>query len=107
MPAAVPPTPPVPLTALLARDDLGLRQLAGPRDAATVILWAHTSEMSDPYPYLLGGELLLTAGAHTAEATDGARSGPYWDAYVSRVVAAGGAAVGFGLAPVHDTVPYA
>lgn len=104
-PGVAPPTPPVPLTELLARDDLGLRQLAGPRDAATVILWAHTSEMSDPYPYLLGGELLLTAGAHTAEATDGARSGPYWDAYVSRVVAAGGAAVGFGLAPVHDTVP--
>ena len=27
---AVPPTPPVPLTALLAREDLGLRQIAGP-----------------------------------------------------------------------------
>ncbi|MGC0340529.1 PucR family transcriptional regulator ligand-binding domain-containing protein [Streptomyces sp. SLBN-8D4] len=101
---AVPPTPPVPLAALLAREDLGLRQIAGPSDPSTVIHWAHTSEMADPYPYLLGGELLLTAGVHIPEA---AGSGTYFDDYVSRVVAAGGAALGFGLAPVHDTVPRA
>ncbi|MFD5078273.1 PucR family transcriptional regulator ligand-binding domain-containing protein [Streptomyces sp. NPDC058371] len=100
----VPPTPPVPLTALLARDDLALRQIAGPADQDTVIHWAHTSEMADPYPYLLGGELLLTAGVHVPEA---AGSGGYFDDYVSRIVAAGGAALGFGLAPVHDTVPRA
>ncbi|MFD6288686.1 PucR family transcriptional regulator [Streptomyces sp. NPDC060205] len=101
---AVPPTPPVPLAALLAREDLGLRQIAGPRDPATVIHWAHTSEMADPYPYLLGGELLLTAGVHIPEA---AGSGTYFDAYVPRIVEAGGAALGFGVAPVHDTVPRA
>ncbi|MGC9536094.1 PucR family transcriptional regulator ligand-binding domain-containing protein [Streptomyces sp. UG1] len=100
----VPPTPPVPLSALLAREDLGLRQVAGPLGPGIVIHWAHTSEMADPYPYLLGGELLLTAGVHIPEA---AGSGTYFDAYVSRVVAAGGAALGFGLAPVHDTVPRA
>ncbi|MFF3481878.1 PucR family transcriptional regulator [Streptomyces sp. NPDC002701] len=100
----VPPTPPVALAALLGRDDLGLRQIAGPRDPATVIHWAHTSEMADPYPYLLGGELLLTAGVHIPEA---AGSGTYFDAYVSRIVEAGGAALGFGVAPVHDTVPRA
>jgi hypothetical protein len=60
--------------------------------------------MADPYPYLLGGELLLTAGVHIPEA---AGSGTYFDDYVSRIVAAGGAALGFGLAPVHDTVPRA
>lgn len=101
---AVPPTPPVPLAALLAREDLALRQIAGPTDADTAIHWAHTSEMADPYPYLLGGELLLTAGVHIPEA---AGSGTYFDDYVSRIVAAGGAALGFGLAPVHDTVPRA
>ncbi|MEU1028469.1 PucR family transcriptional regulator ligand-binding domain-containing protein [Streptomyces mirabilis] len=100
----VPPTPPVPLSALLAREDLGLRHIAGPVDPDTVIHWAHTSEMADPYPYLLGGELLLTAGVHIPEA---AGSGTYFDDYVSRIVAAGGAALGFGLAPVHDTVPRA
>ncbi|MFI9171411.1 helix-turn-helix domain-containing protein [Streptomyces lincolnensis] len=101
---AVPPTPPVPLAALLAREDLALRQIAGPEDPAAVIHWAHTSEMADPYPYLLGGELLLTAGVHIPEA---AGSGTYFDDYVARIVAAGGAALGFGVAPVHDRVPRA
>ena len=55
--------------------------------------------MADPYPYLLGGELLLTAGVHMLEAPGPIRR------YVSRIVAAGGAALGFGVAPVYDTVP--
>ncbi|MER7304059.1 PucR family transcriptional regulator [Streptomyces griseoluteus] len=114
---SVPPTPPVPLSALLAREDLGLRQIAGPPAPDTVIHWAHTSEMADPYPYLLGGELLLTAGVHVPEAagaeggapcsSEVESSGDYFADYVSRIVAAGGAALGFGLAPVHDTVPRA
>ncbi|MFI5566439.1 helix-turn-helix domain-containing protein [Streptomyces sp. NPDC051740] len=97
----VPPTPPVRLDALLAREDLGLRRVAGPDDPGTVVHWAHASEMADPYPYLLGGELLLSAGVHIPE---GAGAG-YFDAYVSRIVAAGGAALGFGVAPVHEAVP--
>jgi hypothetical protein len=99
-----PPTPPVYLSALLAREDLGLRQIAGPSDPGIAIHWAHTSEMPDPYPYLLGGELLLTAGVHIPEA---AGSGTYFADYVSRIVEAGGVALGFGVAPVHDTVPRA
>ncbi|MFF7854833.1 PucR family transcriptional regulator ligand-binding domain-containing protein [Streptomyces sp. NPDC007904] len=99
----VPPTPPVPLEALLARADLGLRRIAGPDDPGIAVHWAHASEMADPYPYLLGGELLLSAGVHVPQ---GAGPG-YFDAYVSRIVAAGGAALGFGLAPVHDAVPEA
>ncbi|MEU9570570.1 helix-turn-helix domain-containing protein [Streptomyces massasporeus] len=100
---AVPPTPPVPLTALLAREDLSLRQIAGPPPEDVVVHWVHTSEMADPYPYLLGGELLLSAGVHIPEAAGPGTS--YFDDYVSRIVAAGGAALGFGVAPVHDTVP--
>ncbi|WP_189862689.1 PucR family transcriptional regulator [Streptomyces poonensis] len=113
---AVPPTPPVPLSALLAREDLALRRIAGPVDEDTVIHWAQTSEMADPYPYLLGGELLLTAGVHIPQA-DGSEGGApgrakpglgdYFDAYVARIVEGGGAALGFGVAPVHDTVPRA
>ncbi|GAA4294702.1 PucR family transcriptional regulator [Streptomyces venetus] len=114
---AVPPTPPVRLSALLAREDLALRRIAGPDDPAAVVHWVHTSEMADPYPYLLGGELLLTAGVHIPEAA-GSDGGPpcsseaeslgdYFDDYVARIVAAGGAALGFGVAPVHDTVPRA
>ncbi|CAM5532055.1 PucR family transcriptional regulator [Streptomyces pilosus] len=99
----VPPTPPVRLDALLAREDLGLRRIAGPDGPGIVVHWAQASEMADPYPYLLGGELLLSAGVHIPE---GAGAG-YFDAYVSRIVAAGGAALGFGLAPVHEKVPAA
>ncbi|GAB1335760.1 PucR family transcriptional regulator [Streptomyces sp. E-15] len=105
---AVPPTPPVALQALLAREDLALRRIAGPRGPGIAIHWAHTSEMADPYPYLLGGELLLTAGVHIPEAAGaGPYADDYFDGYVSRIVAAGGAALGFGVAPVHDTVPRA
>ncbi|GAA2957192.1 PucR family transcriptional regulator [Streptomyces enissocaesilis] len=88
-----PPTPSVSLAALLAREELGLRRIAGPEDAD--LHWVHTSEMADPYPYLLGGELLLTAGVLLTDP----------DRYVARVVEAGAAALGFGVAPVHDTVP--
>ncbi|MGW1778662.1 PucR family transcriptional regulator [Streptomyces sp. NPDC002143] len=100
--SAVPLTPPVPLAALLAREDLALRQIAGPADPGVVLHGAHASEMTDPYPYLLGGELLLTAGVHIP-GTAGSRA--YFDDYVTRIVSGGGAALGFGVAPVHDTVP--
>ncbi|MFC9700272.1 PucR family transcriptional regulator ligand-binding domain-containing protein [Streptomyces sp. NPDC056943] len=92
-PASTPPAPPVPLSALLARRDLGLRLLTGAEDVP--LHWVHTSEMADPYPYLLGGELLMTAGVLL---TDPAH-------YVARVVEAGAAALGFGVTPVYDTVP--
>ncbi|WP_107101184.1 PucR family transcriptional regulator [Streptomyces graminilatus] len=94
------------LSALLARDDLALRQIAGPTAPDPAIHWAHASEMADPYPYLLGGELLLTAGMHIPEAADPAATA-YFEGYVGRIVAGGGAALGFGVAPVHDTVPRA
>ncbi|MFJ3692624.1 PucR family transcriptional regulator [Streptomyces sp. NPDC090052] len=96
---AAPPTAPVQLSALLTRRDLGLRQVAGPPagdGGGAAVHWVHTSEMADPYPYLLGGELLLTAGVQLADDPD---------RYAARIVAAGGAALGFGLAPVYDTVP--
>ncbi|MFD6461495.1 PucR family transcriptional regulator ligand-binding domain-containing protein [Streptomyces roseolus] len=92
-PPPAPPVPPVPLAALLARRELGLRLLTGTDDV--VLHGVHTSEMADPYPYLLGGELLLTAGVQLA---DPAR-------FVARVVEAGAAALGFGVTPVYDTVP--
>ncbi|MFE3387516.1 PucR family transcriptional regulator ligand-binding domain-containing protein [Streptomyces anulatus] len=94
-PPTGPPTPPIPLAELLAREELGLRRIAGPADAD--LLWVHTSEMADPYPYLLGGELLLSAGVLLTDP----------DHYVGRLVQAGAAALGFGVRPVHETVPTA
>ncbi|MFF1921518.1 PucR family transcriptional regulator [Streptomyces sp. NPDC058221] len=93
MAPTTPPTPPIPLTELLAREELGLRRIAGPAEAE--LLWVHTSEMADPYPYLLGGELLLSAGVLLTDP----------DTYVARLVEAGAAALGFGVRPVHETVP--
>ncbi|MFI7384640.1 PucR family transcriptional regulator [Streptomyces sp. NPDC049813] len=95
-----PPTQGVPLAALLARSDLGLRQIAGPDAAGVLVHGAHTSELADPRPYLLGGELLLTAGVFAPEDGD-------FDAYAVQVAAGGAVALGFGVAPVHDTVPAA
>ncbi|MFE9010699.1 PucR family transcriptional regulator [Streptomyces cyaneofuscatus] len=93
--APQPPAPPIPLAELLAREDLGLRRIAGPADAE--LLWVHTSEMADPYPYLLGGELLLSAGVLLTDP----------DRYVARLVEAGAAALGFGVRPVYEAVPEA
>ncbi|MDT9681144.1 PucR family transcriptional regulator [Streptomyces sp. TRM76323] len=89
----VPFAPPVRLAALLAREELGLRLVAG--DPGTELHWVHTSEMADPYPYLLGGELLLTAGVQLADP----------ERFVARAAEAGAAALGFGVTPVYDTVP--
>lgn len=90
-----PPTAPVALAALLADRELGLRRLAGP--AGAEVHGVHASEMPDPSPYLLGGELLLTAGSGLAGADAGA--------YVARLARAGAAGLGFGVTPVHETVP--
>ncbi|MFD3975165.1 PucR family transcriptional regulator [Streptomyces cyaneofuscatus] len=87
------PAPPIPLAELLASKDLGLRRIAGPAEAE--LLWVHTSEMADPYPYLLGGELLLSAGVLLTDP----------DRYVARLVEAGAAALGFGVRPVYEAVP--
>ncbi|WP_329385329.1 PucR family transcriptional regulator [Streptomyces sp. NBC_01351] len=115
-----PPTEPVRLAALLGADELELRLLAGGGPAGVVIgvgggigvgvgevdvHGVHASEMADPSPYLLGGELLLTAGAGLARAgTEGVGEARE---YVQRLVRAGVAALGFGVTPVHEVVPRA
>ncbi|MET9852615.1 helix-turn-helix domain-containing protein [Streptomyces sp. NPDC006450] len=109
-----PPSPPVALGRLLADHELGLRHLAGPAEAE--LHGVHASEMADPSPYLLGGELLLTAGAGLAgagpagaeagQAADtGADADPDAGPYVAGLVRAGIGAVGFGVTPVYTTVP--
>ncbi|MGW0580502.1 PucR family transcriptional regulator [Streptomyces sp. NPDC002920] len=90
--------PSVPLSVLLADPDLGLRQVAGPVGDPHVST-VGTTEIEDPTPYLVGGELLLTAGVRLPLDAEGI------DTYVRRVVAAGVSALGFGVAPVHEEVP--
>ncbi|MFE4262198.1 helix-turn-helix domain-containing protein [Streptomyces sp. NPDC056883] len=126
-----PPTPPVALGRLLADHELGLRHLAGPTEAE--LHGVHASEMTDPSPYLLGGELLLTAGeglagtgtrpgegtehglvdrAEPSGADGGSTGAGHADGgsigagpYVARLVRAGVGAIGFGVTPVYTTVP--
>jgi hypothetical protein len=88
----------VPLIDLINDPDLDLRQLAGPAEDRLISM-VQSSELDDPAQYLLGGELLLTAGVYFPETATGI------DAYVQRLVAARIAALGFGVAPVHTEVP--
>lgn len=71
---------------------------AGALDAQ--VRWAHASELSDPVPYLDGGELLLTTGMKL-EVGDR----PAMDAYVERLVGAGVVGLGFGAGVNHAEVP--
>jgi hypothetical protein len=70
--------------------------------------WVEPSELEDPTPYLLDGEFVLTAGLPFrgddafAGGNDGAARA---EEYVRRLVAAGVAALGFGLQPYYDAVP--
>ncbi|MFD5277155.1 PucR family transcriptional regulator ligand-binding domain-containing protein [Pseudarthrobacter sp. NPDC058362] len=85
----------------------------------TPLRWVEPSELEDPTPYLLDGEFLLTAGLPfrrgvkgadedtvTGSRGEGAAEGAaVADTYVRRLVAAGVAALGFGLEPYFDEVP--
>lgn len=59
----------------------------------------HVSELSDPTPFLEGGELLLTTGMPLR------LTGLDTTAYVSRLVRRGVLGVALGLGPVHEQVP--
>ncbi|WP_017537326.1 PucR family transcriptional regulator [Nocardiopsis halophila] len=89
----------VPLKSLLDRRDLGLRAVVLPVGEPPSVRWAAVSELRDPAPYLIGGELVLTAGVNMS--TDPADL----EEYVSGLVRAGAGALGFGVTPVFDEVP--
>lgn len=68
-------------------DSLGLVLVAGAQGADREISWAHAIELTDPAPYLAGGELVMTTGINIGVDAD-AQS-----AYVARLAAAGTAAL--------------
>lgn len=47
---------------LVAMPQLGLQLIAGSEAAMKPVLWTHVSELSDPGPWLEGGELLIVNG---------------------------------------------
>lgn len=85
----------VPLSVFVAR--LGLTVRCGEDHLDAPIRWVHVSELTDPSRYLQGDELLLLAGTNLRP--EGCAE------YVSRVKAAGVAALGLGVTPVFDRVP--
>src|SRR5579871_6108530 len=77
-----------------------LELASGERAASTPIRWVHVSELTDPTPWLSGGELLLTTGMALLDA-DTQR------AYVRRLVEHHIAGLGFGTGFAHEALPAA
>jgi PucR family transcriptional regulator, purine catabolism regulatory protein len=88
---------PVTVADLLAKSQLGMRQLTSGTRADRPLSWVHVSELSDPAPFLEGGELLLTTGLALRDEQPAAP-------YVRRLVDAGVAALGFGTGLGNDGV---
>src|SRR5262245_394490 len=89
---------PVTLEWLLAQPELHLRRVSGD-DVAKPVTWAHPTEITDPTPFLSGGELVLSTGQRLAT------SRAAQDAYVERLSRAGAAGLGFGLGLRYDRIP--
>ncbi|MFT3797152.1 PucR family transcriptional regulator ligand-binding domain-containing protein [Microbacterium sp.] len=92
------------LRALLARADLSLR-LASAESASDALdaplRWVHSSDLTDPTPFLTDDLLLLTTGTQFAGADD---PEPY-RAYVARLRARGVRGLGFGTEVVRAGIP--
>ncbi|MHC0434096.1 PucR family transcriptional regulator ligand-binding domain-containing protein, partial [Streptomyces sp. O3] len=90
------------LASLVHHSSLKLVVRAGADRLDTPVRWAHPSELTDPVPYMEGGELLLiTALKLDAEDPEAMRS------YVRRLVGAGVAGLGFAVGVNYEDVPEA
>ncbi|MFE7846603.1 PucR family transcriptional regulator [Microbacterium sp. NPDC057407] len=94
------------LRALLSRSDLRL-SLTGedhlePGTLDQAVRWVHSSDLSDPTPFLSEGLVLLTTGRQFQDAPDD--PGAY-RAYVHRLAARGVVGLGFGTEVVRDGIP--
>jgi hypothetical protein len=93
----------VPLRAVVGNRELALdvvRETLRPGALDAPVRWAHVSELRDPAPYLVGAELILTAGVNLPEHQREI------DRYVRGLRRAGVTALGFGITPsVHETLP--
>ncbi len=78
--------------------ELDLRLLAGEGGLDLPVRWVHISELSDPTPWLSGGELLLTTGLQL-DTPQSQRE------FVARLADHQLAGIGFGTGFTHDAVP--
>lgn len=91
----MPPT----LGALLRTPKLRLRLLTGQEEQHRRVEWVAVSELTDPTPYLAGGELLLTTGVGWAEDPPDLRD------YVRRLAERDIAGLGFAADVVFEHTP--
>ncbi|MFG2113063.1 PucR family transcriptional regulator [Streptomyces sp. NPDC048718] len=94
----MPPT----LASLVQHPALKLTVRAGEDRLDTPVRWAHVSELTDPVPYMEGGELLLTT-ALTLDAEDPEAM----RRYVRRLLAAGVVGLGFAVGVTYEDIPAA
>jgi purine catabolism regulator len=88
----------VTIASLLSDSSLDLRVATSSAPVDRPVSWVHVSELTDPTPFLDGGELLLTTGLSLV-------GGTALEAYVDRLVDVGIAALGFGTGLGHDELP--
>jgi purine catabolism regulator len=94
----MPPT----LASLVHHSALKLTVRAGEEHLDAPVRWAHASELTDPVPYMEGGELLLiTALKLDAEDPEAMRR------YVKRLAAAGVVGLGFAVGVHYEDIPEA
>ncbi|KXO98304.1 PucR family transcriptional regulator [Tsukamurella pseudospumae] len=86
---------------LLAQRDLGLGLRAGAAATDVPITFVITTELSDPTPWLAGGEMLLTTGIGIPPGDEGCRE------YVRRLTERGVSALGFGVGVSRESAPSA
>jgi purine catabolism regulator len=80
--------------------ELGLKLTTGQESAQTHVRWVHSTELSDPTPWLKGGEVLLTTGLQL----DGPRA---QREFLDRLATHKIAALGFGTGFSHRRLPAA
>lgn len=90
---------PITVRQLCANRAFKLTVKAGEEHLGRELSWAHVSELEDPTAFLSGGELLLTTGVSLPDNPEAVGE------RVRRLVAAGVAAVGFGVGLRFDSVP--
>ncbi|MFE9255983.1 PucR family transcriptional regulator [Streptomyces sp. NPDC006879] len=93
---------PLTLATLVQHSALKLKVRAGERQLDTPVRWAHVSELTDPVPYMEGGELLLIT-AMKLDAEDPAEM----RRYVRRLCAAGVVGIGFAVGVNYEDIPQA
>ncbi|GAA4265810.1 PucR family transcriptional regulator [Frondihabitans peucedani] len=93
-------TPPT-VRGLLGEPVLRLIPRLTGRALDTAIDWVHSSDLTDPTPFLAGDTMLLTTGTQFPPEDDD----DYYRAYVDRLVDAGVVALGFGLEVIREGTP--